>query len=222
MSQYKQLLIKHTAAKTLLATILMLLFTTVPAQVYAETIGVGVGTGRIVLDQPVKPSLSYDLPSIAVFNNGDVESDYEMTVQYNETQPEQKPPANWISFSPGVFNLSPGESKQVSIKLHPEYSAKPGDYFAYLEARPLKTDESGQASVSVAAATKFHFDVIPANFFMRIYYSLLAIWITYKAFIIPAILVLVIVIFTLIIKKYLKIEVKRKEQKQPPKEKNNN
>lgn len=217
MSQSKPLLIKITAKQLLLAILFLLSFNSFPVLINAETIGVGVGTGRIVLDQPVKPSLSYDLPSIAVFNNGDVQSDYEMTVQYNEIQPEQKPPASWITFSPRTFNLEPGKVQQVDIVLQPEYSAKPGSYFAYLEARPLKKDESGQASVSVAAATKFHFEVIPSNFFMRIYYALFAFWVTYKVFIIPVILIVLIILLVLILKKYLKIEVKRKKQEKPPK-----
>ncbi len=164
-----------------------------------------------MLDEPVKLSLTYNLPAIAVFNNGDITSEYEMTVQYNETQPEQKPPSEWIVFSPRTFNLEPGKTQQVAITLNPEYSAKPGDYFAYLEAHPLKKDESGQAAVSVAAATKFHFKVIPANFLMRIYYALTAFWITYKLILIPIIVAFVITLFVLLAKKYLNIEVRRKK-----------
>lgn len=214
MSQYKQLLINSFPKNIFLVFSWLLITISVPAWfVSAETIGVGVGTGRIVLDDPVKPSLSYDLPSIAVFNNGDVASDYEMTVQYNETQPEQKPPAEWITFNPRTFYLEPGKTQQVAISLKPEYSAKPGDYFAYLEAHPLKKDESGQAAVSVAAATKFHFKVVPANFFMRIYYALTAFWASYKFILIPVIAAFVIALLVLFAKKYLNIEIKRKKTK---------
>jgi hypothetical protein len=76
-------------AKTFITVLVLLAVLTSSAA--AATIGVGVGTGKIRLNEPVKPSLSYNLPSIAVFNNGEVESDYEMGVEYNETQAEQKP-----------------------------------------------------------------------------------------------------------------------------------
>lgn len=218
MSQFKQLLISLFAKRSYLVFIWLLLIS-VPTAVYAETIGVGVGTGRIVLDEPIKPSMTYNLPSIAVFNNGDVESDYEMTVQYNETQAENKPPAEWVAFSPSNFKLEPGKAQQVSITLKPEYSATPGDYFAYLEAHPLKKDESGSTAVSVAAATKFHFKVVPANMFMRIYYALLAFWISYRLILIPVIAALVLAVLVLLAKRYLNIEVKRK--KSAPKAKDN-
>jgi len=218
MSQFKQLSIKSVAKHFILALLLLVSFNTLPSLIKAETIGVGVGTGRIVLDEPVKPSLTYELPTIAVFNNGDVESEYQMTVQYNEVQDELKPPASWITFSPTTFFLEPGKAQQVEITLQPEYNAKPGKYFAYLEASPLKKDETGQSSVSVAAATKFHFEVIPANFIMRIYYALLAFWVTYKIYIIPILIILAIILLVLLIKKYLNIEVKRKKQEKPAKD----
>lgn len=178
----------------------------------AATIGVGVGTGKIRLDEPVKPSLTYNLPSIAVFNNGDVASDYEMSVEYNETQPEQKPPSNWFTFSPKQFNLEPGKSQQVDIILKPEYSAKPGDYFAYLEAHPTKKDETGNTAIRIAAATKLNFKVIPANTFQRIYYALIDFWNKNKAIIILISGALVIATMVLLAKKYLKIELKNKKK----------
>lgn len=214
MLQFKQLSISFPLRRLfLIVVILLLTVISLPIKTRAETIGVGVGTGRIVLDDPVKPSLEYELPSIAVFNNGDVESDYEMTVQYNETQPEQKPPSGWVNFSPSTFKLGPGDVQQIVITLHPPYDAMPGDYFAYLEARPVKKDESGSTAIAVAAATKFSFKVIPANFLMRIYYAVLAFWITYKLIIIPVVAALIIVIIVLLAKKYLKVEVKRKKPK---------
>jgi hypothetical protein len=178
----------------------------------AETIGVGVGTGRITLDEPIKPSLTYDLPSIAVFNNGDVRSEYEMTVEFNETQPQLKPQANWISFNPKTFMLEPGQAQQVTITINPDYSAVPGEYFAYLEAHPLKRDQSGRAAVQVAAATKFEFKIIPANMFQRVYYALQAFWNKHKPILIPALIALLIIILVLIARRYLKVEIKKPEK----------
>lgn len=174
----------------------------------AATIGVGVGTGKIKLDDPVKPSLSYDLPSIAVFNNGEVESDYEVGVEYNETQQEQKPSAKWFTFSPQRFTLSPGKSQQVNVTLKPEYSAKPGDYFAYLEARPTRKDESGTTAIKIAAATKLYFKVIPANTLQRIYYAILNFWNEHKPQIIVAAGTMLIGMTVLLGKKFLRIEVR--------------
>lgn len=187
----------------------------------ADTIGVGVGTGRIKLDEPIKPSLTYALPSIAVFNNGDVTSEYEMTVEFNETQPQLKPQAEWITFSPKTFTLEPGKAQQVAITINPDYSAVPGDYFAYLEAHPLKRDQSGRAAVQVAAATKFEFKIIPANMFQRVYYALQAFWNKHKPILLPALIALLIVILVLIARRYLKVELKKPEkpvQKKKPKE----
>ncbi len=210
MSQYKPLRanLKYSAKTVLLVLTLLVML---GDSVAAATIGVGVGTGKIRLDEPVKPSLSYNLPSISVFNNGEVESDYEVGVEYNETQPEQKPAAKWFTFSPQRFTLSPGKSQQVNVTLKPEYSAKPGDYFAYLEARPIKKDENGTTAIKIAAATKLNFKVIPANTWQRIYYVLLDFWNKHKPQIIViggAVLIGVIVVLN---KKFLKIEVRRKK-----------
>jgi hypothetical protein len=211
MSRFKQSPInpKYLLKLSILVLGLIILGTNT---VMAATIGVGVGTGKIRLDQPIKPSLSYKLPSIAVFNNGDVTSDYEMSIEYNETQPEQKPPSHWFKFSPQRFNLEPGKSQRVDIEIKPEYSARPGDYFAYIEAHPTKKDETGTTAIRVAAATKLNFKVIPANFFQRVYYLLLDFWNQYKA---PIILItgsLLIAVLVLLAKKYLRIELKSKKQ----------
>lgn len=210
MSPYKLLSISNNfVTRALLVTVALLLLSS--NVVMAATLGVGVGTGKIKLDQPIKPSLSYNLPAIAVFNNGDVNSDYGMTVEFNETQAELKPAARWFTFSPQQFSLSPGKSQQVEITLKPEYSAKPGEYFAYLEAHPVKKDESGKTAIKIAAATKLNFKIVPANSLQRIYYALLDIWGKYKPFIITVSGTVAIVIIVLLAKKYLKIEVRRKK-----------
>jgi hypothetical protein len=178
----------------------------------AATIGVGVGTGKINLDEAIKPSTTYKLPSIAVFNNGDTASDYEMSIEFNEVQSELKPRVEWFTFSPSSFNLEPGKSQRVDIVLRPEYSAKPGNYFAYLEAHPTKRDETGKTAIKVAAATKLSFRIVPANVFQRVYYLLLDFWNKYKAIILLVSGALVIASAVLLAKRFLNIEVKRKKQ----------
>ena len=208
---------KQLSTNSLSALIALILFSIsvicfLPAKASADTIGVGVGTGRITLDEPIKPSLTYDLPSVAVFNNGDVTSEYEMTVEFNETQPQLKPQASWISFNPKTFTLEPGKAQQVAITINPDYSAVPGDYFAYLEAHPIQRSQSGGAAVQVAAATKFEFKIVPANLFQRIYYALQAFWNKHKPILLPALVALLIIILVLIARRYLKVEIKKPEK----------
>jgi hypothetical protein len=140
-------------------------------------IGVGVGTGKIQVDDKLKPGTIYRLPSLVVLNTGDEESEYEVGIAYHEQQSQIKPPKEWFSFSPDKFNLKPGEGKNVDIKLNIPVKTVPGDYFAYVEAFPAKksTTQSG-ASVGVAAATKLYFTIVPANYFQGIYYRIVSFW----------------------------------------------
>lgn len=176
----------------------------------AATIGVGVGTGKIKPDSPLLPGLTYSLPSVAVFNSGDTQSDYEMTVQYNETQPERKPKSEWITFSPQQFTLKPGGSQEVKITVQPASNAEPGTYFAYLEARPAKADTSTATSIKIAAATKFTFEVAPANDWQRLYYTVLDFWNKNQGVLVPALSVLALLVAFLLAKKFFKLERRRK------------
>ena len=67
-------------------------------------------------------------------------------------------------FNPTVFRLEPGEDGTVGIRVHIPIAARPGDYFALLEAYPLPSDQTG-AIINVAAATKLSFTVRPSNVF---------------------------------------------------------
>ena len=157
----------------------------------ASRIGVGISTGKISLNQGLKPGLTYRLPKIAVFNNGDVSSDYEMTVQFNEKQSQLKPAANWVHFSPQHFSLEPGKARQISMTIRASSSARPGNYFAYIEARPLKKDKSGKTAINIAAASKFSFKVVTTNIFQKLYYFWIDLWNKYKQVIIPLTLIVV-------------------------------
>ena len=44
------------------------------------SIGVGVGTGKIELDEILRPGLDYSLPPITVINTGDEASEFILTV----------------------------------------------------------------------------------------------------------------------------------------------
>ncbi|HDZ54624.1 MAG TPA: hypothetical protein ENI19_03280 [Candidatus Nealsonbacteria bacterium] len=125
-------------------------------------IGVGVNLGKIEIDEPLKPGGIYNFPIIGVINTGDEAGDYEVEVTYHQDQPQLRPAQEWFSFEPQQFNLEPGQSQSVAIKLTLPVKTKPGDYFAYLEAHPIIKAGPG-TTIGVAAATKTYFSVVPAN-----------------------------------------------------------
>lgn len=146
----------------------------VPAVAQA-TIGVGVGTGRIVVRDDIKAGKIYKLPPITVFNTGTERATYTVAVTLNEKQPQLKPDPDWISFSPDSFALSPGKAQVVTPTLHPPIRAKAGEYFAYLEAHPEETVTQGSTAVGVAAATKLSFHVVPSNIFIALFDRIVAL-----------------------------------------------
>ena len=155
-----------------LGFVLFSVFLTGPLLVLAK-IGVGVGIGKIQVDQPLKSGLIYTLPDFVLVNTGDEPSEYGVQIVYHENQKEMRPAKEWFKFEPSQFYLEPGQSQLVQIKLTlPIRGAQPGDYFAFLQGRPLQKTESGMTSVGVAAATKLYFTVTPANFFVGIYYRI--------------------------------------------------
>lgn len=147
-----------------------------PALTFAK-IGVGVGTGKIQVDQLLTAGLIYTLPPLTVLNTGDEPGEYGVGIQYRENQPEMRPDKEWFSFEPSNFYLEPGQVQAVQIKLKlPVKGAKPGDYFAFLQGFPVKKTTVGATSVGVAAAAKLYFTVEPANFFMGIYYRAVSLY----------------------------------------------
>jgi hypothetical protein len=172
-----------------------------PSSIYAR-IGVGVGTGKIQLDEGLNSGTLYELPSITVLNTGDESGEYELDVTFHEQQKEMRPNKEWFKFSPEIFLLEPGEVKEVKIQLKLPIKTVPGNYFAYIEARPLATVKSkGGANIGVAAASKLYFDINPDNIFYGIGYRLISLWNLYSP--VPQIL-LVILSIVLIYKKLTK------------------
>ncbi len=134
------------------------------------SIGVGVGLGKMSLSE-VRPGGVYALPPLPVLNTGDEPSDYGVSVEYLMGVSEIRPPAEWFSFDPLLFHLEPGKVQQVGTTLSIPLQAAPGDYFAYLEAHPVKKSVSGVASIGVAAASKLYFTVVPSSLFAALYFS---------------------------------------------------
>lgn len=176
-------------------------------------IGVGVGSGKIQVENKLKPGIIYELPLLAVLNTGDEEGDYEVSIAYHQDQPELRPKQEWFVFSPQKFYLKPGEVKNVSIKLDLPLKMEPGNYFAYLEAQPAKKSTTGQTSVGVAAAAKLYFTVEPASFFQGIFYKLLSLWKIYSPWSQRAAWALLIIALLLVFKRFFHIQVKSRPVK---------
>ncbi len=145
--------------KILLAFIFFLLFF-FPQTALAK-IGVGVGLGKIQIDEKLSPGGIYKFPTLPVLNTGDESLDYEVEVTYLSDQPELQPPGEWFTFTPRTFPLEPGKSQLVEVALTLPVDARPGSYFAFLEAHPVTKGEG--VTIGIAAATKLNFTVKPSG-----------------------------------------------------------
>lgn len=176
-------------------------------------IGVGVGIGKIVVEQTLKPGWIYNLPSLPVLNTGDEPSEYGVSIEYHEGQENNpqmglKPKKEWFSFEPSSFYLEPGQAQQVQIKLTlPLKGVQPGNYFAYLEAHPVKKEVSGQTSVGVAAAAKLYFKVAPANIFVGIYYRIISLFTFYSPWSYVVLAIIVIAILVYLFRKFFSVKI---------------
>ncbi len=139
-----------------LLAVTVLLSLSLFAIVHADP-GVGVNVGSIDVEDELTPGGGYDLPGVGVINTGDDALDYTLSVGYDEGQSALRPPEDWFGFQPSRFTLEPGAARAVSVRLTLPASARPGHYFAYLEAHPVAA--ANGVSVSVAAATKLSFSV---------------------------------------------------------------
>ncbi len=165
------------AGKIFLA--LLLAVVVIPPALVLAKIGVGVGVGKIQVDEILKAGQVYRLPNLPVLNTGDEPADYESSVEFHEGIPELRPAREWFSFSPQTFHLEPGEVQSVQVMLTLPLKTQPGDYFAYLEGHPVEKTEAGVTSVGIAAAAKLYFTVAPANIFQGIYYRVIT---TFQAY----------------------------------------
>ena len=203
---------------------LFILSLLIPSTAFA-TIGVGVGTGKIQVEDQLKPGVIYELPPLSVINTGDEPSNYEVDVTYHENQPELRPPKSWFSFSPREFYLEPGDVQIVDVKLNLPVRSQPGDYFAYLEGRPAKkVDGGGNTTIGVAAAAKLYFTATPGNIFEGLYYKALTFWQVYSPWTERAAIAIILVGAFLIFKRFFNINInfkpKTNEDKGSDKDKN--
>lgn len=173
-------------------------------------IGVGVGTGKIQIDKPLKAGGIYDLPVLPVLNTGDEPGEYGASVEYQENVPQMRPAREWFHFEPQSFSLKPGEVQLVKVTLTVPTKTKPGDYFAYLEGHPVKKSVSGQTSIGVAAAAKLYFTVAPSNIFEGIYYRFVSLYSRYHPWDTIVLAVIFVAILLRFIGKRFKFQIARK------------
>lgn len=193
--------------KLLISLIFLLAFVIfLPNSVWAK-IGVGVNTGKIQVDENLKAGMIYKLPSITVINTGDEPAEYETGITYHQDQPELLPDQDWFIFTPQEFHLEPGEGQLVEIKINLPLKMEPGNYFAYLEGRPIATVKKGTTSLGVAAASKLYFTVVPANIFYAIYYKVVSFFKVYAPWPQRVGIAILIVSLLLIFKKFFNIQI---------------
>lgn len=171
-------------------------------------VGVGIGNGKIEVDQSLKAGSIYQVPSVTVLNTGDVASEYEMDVTYHVEQTEMWPDKKWFKFSPSKFKLEPQGAQIVEVRLDVPVKVTPGDYFAFIEAHPVIEKEGGVTRINVAAACKFYFSVAPANILQGIYYRTLAIFTHYSPWSYIILAVFVFAILTVIFRKKFKFNLR--------------
>lgn len=192
--------------KKLFFIAILLSFLLVPASIFAR-IGVGVATGKIQVNDKLKPGIIYNLPPLTVINTGDIPSEYEVSMTYFEKQGQLKPPNDWFIFSPQRFHLEPGKVQVVKIKINLPITVTPGNYFGFLEAHPIQKDTSGQTTIGIAAATKLYFTVVPANIFYAIFYKIVSFWNIYAPWPQRVLIFVLIVGSALFVRKFFNIQI---------------
>lgn len=177
-------------------------------------VGVGVGTGKITVEQPLKAGGIYNIPSLVIFNTGDEVSDYGVSLMFENGQSELRPELTWFSFSPNQITLGPTKGAEIKIKLTLPTKIAPGKYFAYLTAKPVAatTANGGGAVIGVAAATKLNFMVEPASRLQGMLFRLMNLVRIYKTGIYIFIGVAAAIIVILTIRKFVHIEIGMKKK----------
>ena len=144
----------------LVALALLLGWAMAPQAGHADR-GVGVSSGNIIVHDKLAPGRTYNLPTISVINTGDEPGRYEVVLSYLDGQKELRIPKEWVRFSPQSFHLEAQESQPIGITVSIPLRARPGDYFAFIEAHPV-VEQTG-VTIGIAAATRLSFTVRPAN-----------------------------------------------------------
>lgn len=119
--------------------------------------GVGVGLGKVEINEPLAPGGIYRLPDLPVINTGEVGGTYQVRAT-DVSHPAGVETDGWLRFRPQTFPLEPEQSRLVKVTLTLPFDALEGDYLVYLEASPVQNPQKGVA-IGPAAATKLYFSV---------------------------------------------------------------
>lgn len=147
--------------QTLIIIFTVTLFILGSSPIQADS-GVGIMPGKIEVNEPLYPGGRYNLPVVQVFNTGAQASRYEVVVSGMEKQKELQPPEGLVIISPQSFFLEPKANQVISLSLSVPVKAEPGDYLAYIEARPVSQNTAG-THIGAAVATKLYFTVKPSS-----------------------------------------------------------
>ena len=210
MLQYKQSQtnLKNTQMKKFINIVLSIFvltpFFTTPL---FASVGVGVGLGKIQVDEILKQGMKYTLPPLTILNTGDVPGEYTIGVAYHQDQPELLPPEEWFTFTPLVFHLEPGDAQTVKMEITlPIKDIVPGDYFAYIEGMPIQNLDTGESVIGIAAATKLYFTVAPSNIFEGIYYRALSIYNQYTPYSTALLAILAAILIWILFRRFFNID----------------
>lgn len=191
--------------KIFIFTFLILIYV-IPVAVWGGKIGVGVAPGKIMIEEELKPGGTYYLSSMSVINTGEIGSYYAINLGSQAGQEQLRPEKEWLVFSPDKFYLDTNKSQLVRITLNLPLKTQPGEYLVFLQASPVKENQSG-ASVGIAAATKLYFTVLPGNIFQAIYYKYYIPYHPWNTIVIG--IIILAIIFTFLGRKF-KIQVTKK------------
>lgn len=184
--------------------ILFVLFV-IPVSVGATT-SMSIDTGKIVLQEELTSGGKYILPNVEVKNTGTEPTDFEMSVQYNEIQEQNKPKSEWFNFEPTKFHLLGGESKIIKTNISLPAKVDSGEYFAYIEAHSVsQTDQA--VFISGAVATKLYFTVAKFNVFKTLFYGTISFVKTYSPWTYAVLWIISVIIF-IAFWKHLKLIIK--------------
>jgi hypothetical protein len=118
--------------------------------------GVGIDPGTVEVAQPIAPDTNSVVGEVTVKNPGSLRSAYTM---YAQEAPEGLPISpDWFTFEPSGFELDPGASQVITVRIRPDAGASPGRYTALLTAAlATSPDSPAAAQVSGAVATEASF-----------------------------------------------------------------
>jgi hypothetical protein len=117
---------------------------------------VGIDPGTVEVGQPIAPDTDTVVGEVTVRNPGSQRSAYAM---YAQEAPEGMPiSVEWFTFEPSGFELDPGATQVVTVRIRPDAGASPGRYTALLTAAlATSPDSPAAAQVSGAVATEASF-----------------------------------------------------------------